>query len=601
MCGIVGYIGTKKAVPILINGLEAVEYRGYDSAGVCLGGEKLLLKKAKGPVAALKKKIDAELNVNRGIAHTRWATHGRPDEKNAHPHMDCGQSLALVHNGIIENFLDLKKKLSNGHKIVSDTDSEILVHLIEEEMMIKGDSLSAVISALRKVKGSYALAIIGEKNSNELLVAKMGSPLVVGESDDGFYVASDVNALAGYVKKVLYLQDGDVALISNQRFLVKDLENKTVKRFWKKMLVQSTDIQKGGYKFFMEKEIREQPEILRRLIKQDIINKNTGNIKKAGEILAKARKVRISACGSAYYAGLTGKYFFENIASIPTTIDTAGEFRYQNNLFFKKDVALFVSQSGETADTIGALSAVKEFKIPSVAIVNMPHSSIARASDVSVLSCAGAELGVASTKAFSAQVMNMLSLSLLAAKIKGVKDDQVKAVRKEVQGLPTAIDFVFKQWPKIASIAQTYKNMHGFYFLGRGILLPIAYEGALKLKEISYIHAEGYPLAEMKHGPIALIDKQFAAIVLLKKGELLKKGLAAVEEIRARGGKVIAVSDEEKIIDNVDELILLPDIDEMIAPILFVLPLQILAYEVALAKGLNPDRPRNLAKSVTVE
>ncbi|RMD51580.1 SIS domain-containing protein, partial [Candidatus Parcubacteria bacterium] len=291
----------------------------------------------------------------------------------------------------------------------------------------------------------------------------------------------------------------------------------------------------------------------------------------------------------------------ENIASIPTTIDTAGEFRYQNNLFFKKDVALFVSQSGETADTIGALSAVKEFKIPSVAIVNMPHSSIARASDVSVLSCAGAELGVASTKAFSAQVMNMLSLSLLAAKIKGVKDDQVKAVRKEVQGLPTAIDFVFKQWPKIASIAQTYKNMHGFYFLGRGILLPIAYEGALKLKEISYIHAEGYPLAEMKHGPIALIDKQFAAIVLLKKGELLKKGLAAVEEIRARGGKVIAVSDEEKIIDNVDELILLPDIDEMIAPILFVLPLQILAYEVALAKGLNPDRPRNLAKSVTVE
>ncbi|RMD59837.1 glutamine--fructose-6-phosphate aminotransferase, partial [Candidatus Parcubacteria bacterium] len=305
MCGIVGYIGTKKAVPILINGLEAVEYRGYDSAGVCLGGEKLLLKKAKGPVAALKKKIDAELNVNRGIAHTRWATHGRPDEKNAHPHMDCGQSLALVHNGIIENFLDLKKKLSNGHKIVSDTDSEILVHLIEEEMMIKGDSLSAVISALRKVKGSYALAIIGEKNSNELLVAKMGSPLVVGESDDGFYVASDVNALAGYVKKVLYLQDGDVALISNQRFLVKDLENKTVKRFWKKMLVQSTDIQKGGYKFFMEKEIREQPEILRRLIKQDIINKNTGNIKKAGEILAKARKVRISACGSAYYAGLT--------------------------------------------------------------------------------------------------------------------------------------------------------------------------------------------------------------------------------------------------------------------------------------------------------
>jgi len=611
MCGIVGYIGDKNCVPILINGLKRLEYRGYDSAGIGIinNGHSDVIKKP-GKVSVLEKEIE-KLNLysKLGIAHTRWATHGIPNEVNAHPHFNEDKSIFVIHNGIIENYQTLRKGLQKyGYKFVTNTDSEVIPHLIDSFIKRDYNLFSAVRASLRELEGTYGLAIVYSKEPDKLIVARKGSPLVLGIGNGENFVASDVSAIIAHTKQVVYLEDGEVIEITKDNFVTKHIDDETeIEKEVHEISMTIDELDKGGYPHFMLKEIMEQPESVRNSFRGRILHEE-GTAKLGGLItiadqLANANRIIISACGTSWHSGLVGEYMFEQFARIPTEVEYASEFRYRNPIINKDDAILFISQSGETADTLAALRESKIRGALNLGICNVVGSSIARETQGGVYCHAGPEIGVASTKAFTSQLVVLALITLLIARKRDMsKVDGIK-IADELQTLPDKISQILKLNEQVESIAEKFKDAKNFLYLGRGYNFPVALEGALKLKEISYIHAEGYPAAEMKHGPIALIDDNMPAVFIAPKDSTYDKIISNIEETKARHGKIIAIASEDD--DDIDRLvdysIKVPRTIRMLMPILTVIPLQLLAYHIAVKKGLNVDQPRNLAKSVTVE
>lgn len=599
MCGIIGYIGNKKTTPVLINGLKKLEYRGYDSAGICImdHGELKTIKK-KGKLQQLADKIAAQdVDGPVGIAHTRWATHGEPSEKNAHPHLDCKGEIAIVHNGIIENYNSLKSLLEkHGHKIESETDSEIIAHLIEK--FYKNDLESAVRQALQLVEGAFGLAVI-HKNEEKIVVARRGSPLIIGIGKNEMFVASDVPAILEHTKRVVYLNDNEMATITRDGYVIKNLEGKRVPEKIEEIKWTVDQIEKKGFKHFMLKEIFEQPEAISNTLRGRI---NADDIKLSVNFDVKdISRILITACGTSWHSGLIGKYLLESIAEMPTEVDYASEFRYRNPLVKSDDLMVVVSQSGETADTLAALREAKKSHAKTLGIVNVVGSTITREVESGIYLHVGPEIGVASTKAFTSQVVALTLLALHIRKKKGLKMD--KKLIKELFKLPEKIAEALKGADDVKKIANKFKDSTNFLYLGRGVNFPVALEGALKLKEISYIHAEGYPAAEIKHGPIALIDRDMPVVFVATKNNLTQKTISNMQEVKARQGRIIALtSDGDKEIKRLaDYVIHVPETADQLSPIVNSVPLQLLAYYIADAKGLDVDKPRNLAKSVTVE
>ncbi len=597
MCGIVGYIGNRQAAPILLRGLKRLEYRGYDSAGMAIVNDCLEVKKDVGMINDVNAVHGFEkMKGMAGIAHTRWATHGEPSKKNAHPHTDCKGDIAIAHNGIIENYRTLKDLLeSEGHTMKSDTDSEIIAHLIEK--FYNGDLLGSVRKSLMQVQGTYGLAVM-HKDHNEIIVARKGSPLIIGVKGKETIAASDASAIMEHTKKMIYLDDGEVAAIGPGTVKVRDLQDNKIKKNREEIGWDLEQIEKGGFKHFMLKEIFEQPESLKNAMRGRIGKKIRLSIN--GEI-GKCEKVVLLACGTSWHAALIGRYMIETIAKVPTEVDYASEFRYRDPLIGKNVLVVAISQSGETADTLAALREAKKRGAKTMGIVNVVGSTIAREADAGIYIHAGPEMGVASTKAFTNQLVSLLLLSLdLKQKIDGHADE---AIMKELKRLPEKISHVLKENNTIKAIARDLANHSNFLYLGRGINYPIALEGALKLKEISYIHAEGYPAAEMKHGPIALIDENMPVVFIANKGKGYKKIISNMEEVKARHGKIIAIATEgdNEIKRLADRVIYVPGTIDELSPIVNVIPLQLMAYYIADMKECNVDKPRNLAKSVTVE
>lgn len=614
MCGIVGYIGKKDAYPVLIKGLCRLEYRGYDSAGIALlntdGG--LNVYKTKGKVAELDRFCD-DKNVSGtvGIAHTRWATHGEPSSVNAHPHYSESKNLAIIHNGIIENYADLKKKLqSKGLTFRSDTDTEVLVLLVEYiQNKKKLDLLTSVQLALHEVIGAYAIALLDKREPEQIIVACRQSPLVIGVGDDEFFLASDASPIIEYTDKVMYLEDGSIAVMRlGEDLKVVDVLNRKLCQEIQTVTLDLGQIEKGGYPHFMLKEIFEQPECLSNCMRGRV-NVEATNVTLSAVIdhkrqLLSARRILIVACGTSWHAGLIGKQIIESFCRIPVEVEYASEFRYRNPVITKNDVVIAISQSGETADTLAAVKLARESGAFVYGICNAIGSSIPRATDTGSYIHVGPEIGVASTKAFTGQVTVLAMLALALAKERGtICDDVYRSVVKELSVIPSKIEEILKHNERIASLSRIFTYAKNFLYLGRGYSYPVALEGALKLKEISYIHAEGYPAAEMKHGPIALIDSDMPVVVIATRNAMYEKVLSNIQEIKARKGKVIAlVSENDEIISKIaDEVIELPDTQECLEPLLATIPLQLLAYHIAVCKGKDVDQPRNLAKSVTVE
>jgi glucosamine--fructose-6-phosphate aminotransferase (isomerizing) len=610
MCGIVGYIGTQNSAPILIDGLKRLEYRGYDSAGLGIFCENNLnVVKAKGKVSVLETKAEQSgLNGTLGIGHTRWATHGIPNETNAHPHFSADETLLLVHNGIIENYATLKEfLLDNGYEFRSETDTEVLVNLIDFYYKQNQDLLEAVRQALLRVDGTFGIAVISKNEPDKIVVAKNGSPLVIGIGDNENFVASDVNALIAHTKKVIYLEDNEIGYITKDSYLIKSLKNEALEKEISEIDMDLDEITKGGYPHYMLKEIMEQPESLAntfrgRYIEEEGIAKLGGLIGYEERILNSDRII-ITACGTSWHAALVGEYLFEQYAGIPVEVEYASEFRYRNPIIGKNDTVIFISQSGETADTLAALKEAKRKGALTVGIVNVVGSSIARASDTGVYIHAGPEIGVASTKAFTSQVMTLALITLLLARMKNMSLEEGKEIIHAIQELPAKVQEILNHNSFIEKVSGKLVDAKNFLYLGRGLHFPVALEGALKLKEISYIHAEGYPAAEMKHGPIALIDENMPSVFIAPKDAIYDKVLNNIEEVKARNGQVLAIADKDdnKIDQLADYVIKIPRTHNMLMPILTVIPLQLLAYHIAVKKGLNVDQPRNLAKSVTVE
>jgi glucosamine--fructose-6-phosphate aminotransferase (isomerizing) len=610
MCGIVGYIGNKNCVPILINGLKRLEYRGYDSAGIgILNDENSIIIKQKGKVSVLEEKLE-ELNLhsNVGIGHTRWATHGIPNEQNAHPHSNNDGTLFLIHNGIIENFQVIKKGLINfGYKFKSDTDSEVIVHLIDNFLKKGFDLTKSVQLALNEVEGTYGLAIVYSKEPDKLIAARKGSPLVVGLGEYENFLASDVSAILAHTKQVIYLEDGEIAVLKKDSFTAKTIHDKEIEKEVHEITMTLDEIDRGGYAHFMLKEIMEQPETVRNSIRGRIID-DEGTSKLGGLVdvvdkLVDSKKIIITACGTSWHAGLVGEYMFEQFCRIPTEVEYASEFRYRNPIIEKDDAIFFVSQSGETADTLAAMREAKMKGALVLGICNVVGSSIARDTNAGVYTHAGPEIGVASTKAFTSQLTVLALITLLIARRKNMSQVDGKSIADELKLIPQKIETILKLDKEIEKIAEKFKDSNNFLYLGRGYNFPVALEGALKLKEISYIHAEGYPAAEMKHGPIALIDANMPVVFIAPKDSTYEKIISNIQEVKARGGRTIAIANEnDNEIDKlVDYTIKIPQTIRMLMPILTVIPLQLLAYHIAVKKGLNVDQPRNLAKSVTVE
>ncbi len=610
MCGIVGYIGEKNCVPILINGLKRLEYRGYDSAGLGLiaNGSAEIIKN-KGKVSLLEEKMkDFQLNANLGIGHTRWATHGIPNELNAHPHSNGNNTLFLIHNGIIENYRVIKQELENqGYHFKSDTDSEVLVHLIDRFLTLGFDLCKSVQLALNEVVGTYGIAVIYKDEPDKIIVARKGSPLVVGLGNDENFIASDVSAILAHTKQVVYLDDGELAVITKDNFTVKTISDIEIEKEVHEISTTLDEIDKGGYSHFMLKEIMEQPESVRnsmrgRLLPYDGTAK-LGGISEVVDRLVNSKRIIITACGTSWHAALVGEYMIENFAQIPTEIEYASEFRYRNPIINKDDTVLVISQSGETADTLAAMREAKSKGALVLGICNVVGSTIARESMAGVYIHAGPEIGVASTKAFTAQLVVLSLITLLIARRKNLSMAEGKEIVEALDSLPDKITEILKLNDEIEQLAEKFKDANNFLYLGRGYQFPVALEGALKLKEISYIHAEGYPAAEMKHGPIALIDENMPVVFIAPKDSTYDKVVSNIEEVRARGGRLIAIASEnDNDIDRlVDDTIKIPDTVEMLRPILTSIPLQLLAYHIAVKKELNVDQPRNLAKSVTVE
>lgn len=609
MCGIVGYIGKQKAAQILIEGLKRLEYRGYDSAGIAvLDGEKGSLFKSVGKVASLEDKIgDRIVPGTIGIAHTRWATHGKPSDKNSHPHQDCAGDISLVHNGIIENYLELKKDLEKqGHKFKSETDSEVLAHLIEE-LGKKMEYEAAVFEALKKIRGTYGLAIINRKEPDKIIAARSGSPLVLGIGKDEFIVASDVSAIIRHTQQVIYLEDGEVAIITKDDFEVRTVKNKTKNKVVTNVDWSLEKAEKQGYAHFMLKEIFEQPEAVEDAIRGRVIAEEgmarLGGLQAVAEKLRKIEKIIIVSCGTSYYAGLVGEYMLEEYAGIPTEVEYASEFRYRKPIINKRTAVIAISQSGETADTLAAIREAKNKGALTLGIVNTVGSTIARETDAGVYNHAGPEIGVASTKAFTSQLSILVLLTLMLGRQREMSLVTGQRIAKELKRIPKLIAKVLEQDKEIKKIAKKYAQYRDFLYLGRKYNFPIATEGALKIKEISYVHAEGYATGEMKHGPIALIDKDFPSIFLAPRDSVYEKTVSGMQEIKARGGRIIAVATEGdmEIKKIADDVIYIPKTLEMLTPLLSVVPLQLMAYFVGVARGYDVDKPRNLAKSVTVE
>jgi glucosamine--fructose-6-phosphate aminotransferase (isomerizing) len=614
MCGIVGYIGSKEAFPILIKGLRRLEYRGYDSAGVALINDNgdLNVCKAKGKVDNLVEYCsDKNVSGSVGIAHTRWATHGEPSAVNAHPHYSESKNLAIIHNGIIENYADLKKKLqAKGVTFRSDTDTEVLVQLVEYIMERKHlDLLTAVQVALYQVIGAYAIAIIDKRQPDQIIAARKQSPLVVGIGEDEFFLGSDASPIVEYTDKVVYLEDGNIAVLrKGEELKVVSILGEEQELAVKKVDINLGQLEKGGFAHFMLKEIFEQPDCLTNCMRGRV-NVDTDNVVLSAVIdykqqLLKAKRFIIVACGTSWHAGLIGKQMIELFCRIPVEVEYASEFRYRNPVITKEDVVIAISQSGETADTLAAVQLAKEAGAFIYGICNAIGSSIPRATDTGSYIHVGPEIGVASTKAFTGQVTVLTMLALALAKEKGtISSEDYMHIVKELHEIPAKIKEVLKLNDRIADLSRTFTYARNFLYLGRGFSYPVALEGALKLKEISYIHAEGYPAAEMKHGPIALIDSDMPVVVIATHNGMYEKVLSNIQEVKARKGKVIAVvsQGDDTISRIADEVIALPDTIECLEPLLATIPLQMLAYHVAVCKGLNVDQPRNLAKSVTVE
>jgi glutamine---fructose-6-phosphate transaminase (isomerizing) len=601
MCGIIGYVGNREAMPILLEGLKNLEYRGYDSAGICILNENgLQIVKNKGKVAELEKdkRIDL-MEGTRGIAHTRWATHGEPNEINAHPHANSNSTIAIVHNGIIENYRSLRKLLEKeGCKFMSETDSEVLAHLINK-FYKNGNLEKAVLETLRLVEGTWGLAVVC-KDKKEIIAARKGSPLVIGLGDNEAFLASDSSPLVKYTKRVIYLKDNEIAIIGDKELHIKDFTGKNVDFEIEHLKFEIEQIEKGNFKHFMLKEIFEQPESVQRTLSgrlKGFRTKLSLKIDKPEEV----NRLIILGCGTSWHSALIGKYLIEKIAKIPVEVDYASEFRYRNPIIKKSDLVVAISQSGETADTLAAIKEAKSLGANTLGIVNVVGSSIARECASGIYLHAGPEIGVASTKAFTSQTTALLLLALYFAEKRGEKIEE--NLLNEIVNLPKKIKEVLEEAGTIAKIAKKYHQSSNFLFLGRGINYPVALEGALKLKEISYIHAEGYPAAEMKHGPIALVDENMPTIFICTKDSTYDKVISNMQEVKARKGKIIALINEvdAKVSALADDFIFSPKITELLSPIVNSIPLQLFAYHIADLKGLDVDKPRNLAKSVTVE
>ncbi len=597
MCGIVGYIGSHQAAPILVNGIKRLEYRGYDSVGVAVVNGEIEIKKEVGMID----KVNAvhcldKMEGTRGIAHTRWATHGEPSKRNAHPHMDCTGDVAIVHNGIIENYVSIRKMLQEeGHAMASDTDSEVIAHLIEK--FYEGNLETAVRKALLQIQGTYGLAAV-HKRENKIVVARNGSPIVIGVKENGTFAASDASAILEHTKKMIYLDDREIGVIGPGAVVVKNLEDKKIDKGTQEIEWDLAQIEKGEFKHFMLKEIFEQPESLKNTMRGRLGNEIKLSINSRIE---DSERLILVAGGTSWHAALIGRYLLEEIAKIPTEVDYSSEFRYRNPLIREKDLVVVISQSGETADTLAALREAKKRGAKTLGIINVVGSTIAREAEMGVYLHAGPEIGVASTKAFTSQVTALCMLAVYLKERKRGETD-IKLMR-ELSTLPEKIDSVLKNKDKIKDIAGSVFKHNNFLYLGRGINFPVALEGALKLKEISYIHAEGYPAAEMKHGPIALIDENMPVVFVANKGKGYEKTLSNMEEVKARHGKIIAIATEgdEDIKRLADWVIHVPETLDILTPVINTIPLQLLAYYIADMKGLDVDKPRNLAKSVTVE
>ena len=614
MCGIVGYIGAKKAYPILIKGLSRLEYRGYDSAGVAMLDSKsdLNVYKRQGKVQDLVDFIgDFSTEGNIGIGHTRWATHGLPNDENAHPHTSGDGEIALVHNGIIENYAILKEELINrGHSFSSETDTEVLILLIED-IKKNGDVTleEAVRIALNKVVGAYAIVVISKNSPDKLICAKKSSPLVIGLGEDEYYIASDATPIVEYTKNVVYLEDEHIAIIDrNHGFRIISIANVEVSPYIQELDMQLEALEKGGYEHFMLKEIYEQPRAIHDSFRGRLNAKegwiSLGGLKEYEDQIANADRIIIIACGTSWHAALVAEYYFEDLARIPVEVEYASEFRYRNPIIRKGDVVIAISQSGETADTLAALKMAKENGAILLGIVNVVGSTISRVTDAGSYTHAGPEIGVASTKAFTTQVTLLAMMAIMIGKKRGTIDNhKFQNLLNEMEALPSKIEKLLESEDYIKEISKEYKDCSNALFLGRGSSFPIALEGALKLKEISYIHAEGYPAAEMKHGPIALIDENMPVFVIATKGANYEKVVSNIQEVKARKGKVIAiVTKGDTVVKGIaDHVIHVPDTDEVLVPILATIPLQLLSYHIAVMRECNVDQPRNLAKSVTVE
>lgn len=610
MCGIVGYIGSQNAAPIIINGLKRLEYRGYDSAGIALSSNNsLLIEKKKGRVADLEKHANvAGFPGHLGIGHTRWATHGVPNDVNAHPHTDASGRIALVHNGIIENYATLKKRLMNaGYSFRSDTDSEVLAVFIGQLYDSLGDLEQAVRTALTEVEGTFGLVVVSSTEPDLMIAARRGSPLILGIGEGENFVASDATAVIAYTRQVVYLQDNEMAIITRNSFSTKTIGNETTDSVIEEISIELDQLEKGGFEHFMLKEIFEQPTTfrdgLRGRLQASEGNVRLGGLASVADKLRTAQRIIFTACGTSWHAALVGEYLIENLAGIPVEVEYASEFRYRNPIIYPGDIVIAISQSGETADTLAAIREARLKGATVLGMVNVVGSTIARETDAGVYLHAGPEIGVASTKAFTSQLCILTQFALYLGRMRNLSQQDGIALASALESIPGLIEQILNQDDAIREIANTFSQATNFIYLGRGYNFPAALEGALKLKEISYIHAEGYPAAEMKHGPIALIDENMPVVFIAPKDEIYTKVISNIEEVRARNGRVIAIATENdsQIEAVANHVIYIPKTLPALTPILASIPLQLLAYHIAVQRGCNVDMPRNLAKSVTVE
>lgn len=611
MCGIVGYIGFREAYPIIIKGLQRLEYRGYDSAGVALLNGEMRIYKKQGKVSDLEAFVaNQPTSATLGMGHTRWATHGEPSDRNSHPHTSNNGKLSIIHNGIIENYASIKEEMiKRGHTFNSDTDTEVLIHLIEDIQEKTKQTLDeSVRIALKEVVGAYAIVVVSEDHPEEIIAARKGSPMVIGVGEGEYFIASDASPIIEYTKNVIFLNDSEMAIVKRDSLVIKTIDNIVQDPYIHELELQLEMIEKGGYEHFMLKEIYEQPRSIYDSMRGRI-NSKDGFIGLSGlneyeEKFKNAERILIVACGTSWHAGLVAEYLIEDFARIPVEVEYASEFRYRNPIITEKDIVIAISQSGETADSLAAIELAKSKGATIFGICNVVGSSIPRASNAGAYTHAGPEIGVASTKAFTAQVTILTLLAWSIGQKKGmIKKTRLIELLTALEEIPKKIEKALESNDAIKVISERFKDSHNFLYLGRGYNFPVALEGALKLKEISYIHAEGYPAAEMKHGPIALIDDQMPVVVVATKGTILEKIISNIQEVKARKGVIIAIVTEgdTEVRKMADYVIEIPDTEECLVPLLATIPLQLLSYHIAIMRGCNVDQPRNLAKSVTVE